>query len=182
MYVHPIPSASLLVRPPWLHSHQNEQNLILVLGIDSCQQFVSLIFFIILHITLTTRVKQNVYCLDEDGIEPCRIEPVVAELRQAETSQVELSQTKQNGGVPVNESTQPLTDGRKGAVKVPWTSEELQIVKVFFKAHIKSKTLPTQKLILAAQERYPLLRKRKWLSIRSKVRYIYMVKKNSCPE
>ena len=63
---------------------------------------------------------------------------------------------------------------RKFAKKVPWTGEELSAVKEYFKAHIASKSLPNKAMVAAAQEKYKILKNRKWLTIRAKVRYIYM--------
>ena len=68
-------------------------------------------------------------------------------------------------------NTEPVV--RRARTKVPWSAEELEAVKVFFKAQIQAQQLPNQRIIIAAQEKYPILQKRKWLTIRAKVRYLY---------
>ena len=57
-----------------------------------------------------------------------------------------------------------------------WMKEELCAVKEFFKSHITAKKLPNKATVYAAQQKYSILKQRKWLTIRSKVRYIYMKK------
>ena len=57
-------------------------------------------------------------------------------------------------------------------IKVPWSVEELTIVKSVFKQFLGVDYLPSKSSIEAAQKKYVLLQKRKWSVIKDKIKYL----------
>jgi len=57
---------------------------------------------------------------------------------------------------------------RKPAIRVPWTDEELNLLRKIFANFLRSGSLPGFALITAAQKRYPVLLKRTPAQIKSR--------------
>jgi len=57
---------------------------------------------------------------------------------------------------------------RKPAIRVPWTDEELNLLRKFFPNFLRSGSLPGFALITTAQKRYPVLLKRTPAQIKSR--------------
>ena len=60
-------------------------------------------------------------------------------------------------------------DGRKLAVKKPWTSEELSAAQTYLKSNIRSHVLPGRTMIEDSQRRFSVLKQRSWRIIKAKV-------------
>ena len=71
-----------------------------------------------------------------------------------------------------------MINGRKNATRNPWTSEEISVLKSYFKNNISSLTVPGKAVVKDAQWKCTVLKARSWSVVKAKVHNLIVNQRN----
>lgn len=106
------------------------------------------------------RKRIRVLASDDEDDESLRVQHNNCERHRSKIAKRSSSKTSDDLEIDGDDSRLCVQKERKRTVKIPWTTEELNILEQHFKNFLKSDALPGFALIKEVQKRFPVLQKR----------------------